>query len=494
MQRRSFVFLRPLAGLTITWIAFASPARADVQDAAKALLAATVTVEVESKPSEADNAASAYSASEYAASASASGALAVASGAVVAPNGMIVVAHVPDSEDADYYVRFAAGKRLPARVVVSDRRSGLRLLQAEEVTTPHLAPAEAPAEIGQRVLAAVVHQGGPVRYVRSKQPHVLSTGIIAATGRRADGVAVELLQTDLRAGAGSAGAPLCDEDGRLIGILVAADASQQESNVTLAIPARYVSELLRVPPGEKTVVIQPAYLGVQLEASEESEGAKVVQVFEDSPAAKAGIQAGDVVAALNGEEVQTPDDLTAHIAQLKSGAKVVLRLERGDENPEVEAVLAERPKPGPSPKQTNTEALELAIPGRYHVVPLQQGAGEAPVDPKYLETVTAWLRSAAQRDQHGARPTYSKSEVRDYTPLTVYVQRPQADERLDKLSEQVQALSEEVKKLSEQLQALSKKLDKPGNPMTREEAIQSLREEFLKKLDDLVRQQDAKPQ
>jgi hypothetical protein len=279
----------------------------------------------------------------------------------------------------------------------------------------------------------------------------------------------------------------------LLGILVAADVSQQESDATLAIPARYVTELLTVASGEKTIVIQPAYLGVQLEPSEEGKGARIVQVFDDSPAAMAGVQTGDIVAALNGEEVQTPEDLTGLVGQLRSGARVVLRLKRGDNTPEVEAVLGERPQPQASSIELAEQRLELAIPGRYHVVPLPEGAGAAQVDPKTVETVTAWLRSAAQRDQHSAAGTFRKTEVRreELTPLTVYVQRPEADERLDKLTDEVKSLSEEVKKLSEQLQALSKKLDKPGPLMTREEAIQSLREEFLKKLDDLVRQQDA---
>jgi S1-C subfamily serine protease len=442
------------------------------------MLAATVTVEVESVAGDAKDDGS--SPERHV--------LAVASGTVVAPEGRIVVANLPHAENAEYYVRPAEGKRLTAKVLVRDRRSGLQLLQAEECDAPHLEITQQPAEIGQRVLAAVVYQGQPVRYIRPRQPHVLSTGIIAATGRRAEGFAVELLQTDIRAGAGSAGAPLCDEDGRLLGILVAADISQEDSDVSLAIPARYVGELLVAESGEKTVVIHPAYLGVQLEPLDEGDGAKIVQVIDDSPAAKGGIQNGDIVAALNGEEVQAPEDLTAQVGRLQAGSKVVLRLKRGDETPEVEVVLAERPQPAPVSVQFD-QRLELAVPGQYRVVPLPQGAGSEALDPKSVESVAGLL----QRAYAAHRQRQNKTEVRpeELTPLTVYVQRPEADQRLDKLTEEVKTLREEVKKLSEQLEVLSKKLDKPGALMTREEAIQSLREEFLKKLDDLVRQQDA---
>jgi S1-C subfamily serine protease len=490
MQRRFLGSWCALAALL--WaLSLVSAAPADDREAAKSLLAATVTVEVESTS---DAATSTGDDSTAKSDSSARSVLAVASGTIVAPEGLIVVTQIPHGENAEYYVRPGAGERLPARVVVSDRRSGLRLLQADAIRSlPHLKLALEPVEVGQRVLAAVVYQGRPVRYVRPHPPHHLSAGIVAAAGRRAEGFAVELFQTDVRAGAGSAGAPLVDENGRLVGVLVAADESQPQNEVTLAIPAHYVGELLKVRTGEETVVIHPAYLGVQLEPAEDGAGAKVTQVFDDSPAAKAGVEAGDIVTAFNGEEVQSPEDLTALVGRLKSGAEATVKLKRGDEQPELAVVLGERPQTDSASPQEYS--LELSLPGQYRVLPLGTGGGTSSADQQTLNALSALLQQRQrQATQRLGIINLKNSEIRneELTPLTVYVQRPQADERLDRLTEEVKTLSEEVKKLSEQLQAISKKLEKPGQ-MTREEAIESLREEFLEKLDDLVRQKNANP-
>jgi S1-C subfamily serine protease len=492
MPRKRLISLAVLFALLGAWSLAAAPARADSPNPAQAVLRATVTVEAESGAAE-DAKQDPSSAKRV---------LAVASGTVVGPEGLIVSFQLPEQESAAFFVR-VQGKRLPAKLLVSDRRSGLRLLQAEACDAPHLPIAEQPAEVGQRVLAAVVYQGRAVRYVRPSSPVILAAGIVTATGRRTDGVAIELLQTDIPAGPGSAGAPLADEQGRLLGILMAVDVSQEEK-ITLAIPARYVSELLKIERGEKPVVIQPAYLGVQLASDADVEGAKVAQVLDDSPAAKVELNPGDVIVAVNGQQVLGADDLTALVAQQTAGARVTLRVKRGDGALEIEAALVERPIAPTSQRvekgygagaegyESMEEGYELGYPGEYRVVPLKVDDDSA-IDAETLRRVTEFLQPyrAAPSNQKPAVPwRLAEPKADDLTPLTIYVQRSEADQRLDRLTGEVKSLREDVKKLAEQLEALSNRLEKPSEPMTREQALQSLRDEFLKKLDDLVRQSE----
>jgi hypothetical protein len=318
-----------------------------------------------------------------------------------------------------------------------------------------------------------------VRYVRPHQPYSLASGFVAGTGRRADGVLVDLFEVGVQAGPGSSGAPVTDLHGRLVGIILAVDASQPDSKITLAVPARWVSDILRRYDPTDRVVIQPAYLGVQLSSTEDG-GAKITEVFENSPAAKAGLKAEDVVTSVDGQPIQSAEDLTAVIGQQKSGAEVSIRVQRGDEERELGVTLAERPSAASEPTTDPATGydLELITPGEYRVAPVP---GRGAVDTQVLERLSKLLQ---QSQGQGDAPA-AATELR---PLGLYVQRPEADQRLDRLTDEVKSLREEVRKLSEQLAALSRKLGDSSKPMTREEAIQSLREEFLKKLDDLGRQ------
>jgi C-terminal processing protease CtpA/Prc len=80
------------------------------------------------------------------------------------------------------------------------------------------------------------------------------------------------------------------------------------------------------------------WLGVAL-----NEQALVVDVFEDSPAQKAGIQEGDVITEIDGRPVENAHTIIAVVSRKRPGDKIVVGLSRGDETVQVEAVAAEKP-------------------------------------------------------------------------------------------------------------------------------------------------------
>jgi S1-C subfamily serine protease len=111
------------------------------------------------------------------------------------------------------------------------------------------------------------------------------------------------------------------------------DDEPLELAVTLA--EQPVRATIRIQP--QTMMRQQAFLGVTLEAADG--GVSIVSVSDGSPAAEAGLQAGDLITAVNGETVNTPAQLTAAIRSQEPGAAVTLSITRDGEAQEVEVTL-----------------------------------------------------------------------------------------------------------------------------------------------------------
>ncbi|HEV3342178.1 MAG TPA: trypsin-like peptidase domain-containing protein, partial [Pirellulales bacterium] len=172
--------------------------------------------------------------------------LALTSGVVVSANGLVVTAN--REPDGHYVVIFADGRSLPARVVVDDRRSGLRLLKVDATDLPHLALADNEAEIGDQVFAA---------FCTDRRERAAAQGMVAARPKAAS------IELDLATGPMSAGGALVNEFGKLVGIISgksAPDARTQTNNS--AVPLRDIRALLAAQQGENTVVVHRGFLGL----------------------------------------------------------------------------------------------------------------------------------------------------------------------------------------------------------------------------------------
>ncbi len=89
----------------------------------------------------------------------------------------------------------------------------------------------------------------------------------------------------------------------------------------------------------------------------------VAEVVPDSPAAHGGLTVGDVIAAVDGQKVDTPDALVKQIAALDPGTEVKLSIERGDQTTELVVVLGQRPaEPAQPPREPRAPARRPAAP------------------------------------------------------------------------------------------------------------------------------------
>jgi putative serine protease PepD len=130
----------------------------------------------------------------------------------------------------------------------------------------------------------------------------------------------------------------------VIGVVdqIATDGSaDQSSGVGFAVPSNLVSaELQQLEAGE---TVEHAYLGVATATSTEPAGAEVAEVVQGSPAAEAGLEEGDVITQVDGEDVTDPEDLVAAIGAAVPGDTVKLEIERESESTEVTLKLGTQP-------------------------------------------------------------------------------------------------------------------------------------------------------
>jgi S1-C subfamily serine protease len=161
-----------------------------------------------------------------------------------------------------------------------------------------------------------------------------------------------VIQTDAAINPGNSGGPLVDMQGRVVGINSAGNGNAE--NIGFAIKIDFVRDTIGssiedpLAPtgylGVSTTAITPD-LRFQQNLSVES-GALVLSTLADGPAADAGIGEGDVIVAVNGEAVDSPEDLGAVLDELKPGDAVSVELvEQDGQSRTVDVELAARPLP-----------------------------------------------------------------------------------------------------------------------------------------------------
>ena len=270
------------------------------------------------------------------------------SGVIVDPAGYVLTNyHVVAGASSDgLRVRLSDDRVISGVTVVgSDEATDLAVLKidAENLITAPWGDSDA-LKVGDWVLAV----GNPFGLDRT-----VTAGIVSAKGRRGivDGsLFQDFLQTDAAVNPGNSGGPLANLKGEIIGINTAI-VGQSFQGISFAIPsqmAREVYDKLR-----KSGRVQRAWLGAELrdltpELAAElntsaSHGVAVNAVVVGAPADKAGIEPGDVVIALEGEDVHNATELAIQVAGSKIGSTVTLNLLRGTKEVQVSLDLEPRP-------------------------------------------------------------------------------------------------------------------------------------------------------
>jgi len=254
----------------------------------------------------------------------------IGSGFVIDPNGYVVTNHhvVDGAQTID--ITLADGRTFPGKVVGIDPETDLALVKVEATGLPALKFGQSSTmKVGEPVMAI----GNPFGL-----EHTVTVGIISGTSRVIGaGRYDDFLQTDAAINPGNSGGPLINTRGEVVGIATAiVSRSGGFQGVGFAIPADLAKPVLgqlrtagQVTRGWLGVSIQP--LTPELAKSfavQGTEGVLVASVVEDSPAAKAGIKAGDLLLRYEDKAVSDPRALSSLVAGTPVGRTVEVQLVR----------------------------------------------------------------------------------------------------------------------------------------------------------------------
>lgn len=244
-------------------------------------------------------------------------------------------------------VKLNDGRQFDGKLVGKDERMDIALVsfEAKDKNIPLAVLGDSDAVQTGDICYAM---GAPLGYRQS-----VTQGIVSATGRSGDGIGNinDFIQTDAAINQGNSGGPLLNIYGQVIGINTwIATGTGGNVGLGFAIPINNIKYAIDefIQSGKITygwigvslTNVKPEYkesLGIK-----DEEGAFASQVFADSPAQKAGIQAGDYITELNGNKVTSVDQLVRDVAILRVGQKGKFKLIRGGKTMEVSVTVEER--------------------------------------------------------------------------------------------------------------------------------------------------------
>jgi serine protease Do len=279
------------------------------------------------------------------------------SGVIFTTDGYIVTNnHVVTDETGrpvdEVIVTLTTGEELPASIAGRDATMDLAVIKVEGEDLPAATFLEDLAEvrIGQYAIAI----GSPLGFQNSVTLGVVS-GVqreIPFVGQQQRQSLVDLIQTDAAISPGNSGGALVDAQGRVIGINVAylPPESTGAQDLGFAIPAD-----VAVDVAEQIISTGRAshpYLGIssvsvsdvreQFDLSRD-DGVLVAEIGQDTPAAEAGLEQGDIIFEMKGEDVQNQADLFRILRRSEVGEEVELKVDRDGDEQTFQVTLGERP-------------------------------------------------------------------------------------------------------------------------------------------------------
>jgi serine protease Do len=271
------------------------------------------------------------------------------------------------------------GKTYTAKVVGSDAKTDVALLKVDGRTDfPYVSFSSNEPRVGDWVIAV----GNPYGLGGT-----VTAGIVSARGRDiGSGPYDDFIQIDAPVNKGNSGGPAFDENGNVIGVTTAIYSPSGGSiGIGFAIPADTVKAVVGQLRDHGSVT--RGWIGVQIQTVtqdiadslglKEAKGALVAEPQAGSPAAKAGIIAGDLIQSVNGQEVKDSRDLAKKIAAIKPGTAVTLAILHNGSSKSVSVTVAGMPSEKAASNEPNAGRNEGAAPLGLTLAPAS-AEGEGP--------------------------------------------------------------------------------------------------------------------
>ena len=273
---------------------------------------------------------------------------ALGSGFVVSEDGYIVTNNHVVSNADEIFVKFSDGREYKTKLIGTSPEVDIAVLKIEsnEKFKPLEFSDSDKVEIGQWSIAF----GNPMGLNDS-----MTVGVVSASGRSSLGIEEieNFIQTDAAINQGNSGGPLIDINGKVIGVNTAILSTSGGSvGLGFAIPSNLVSVVKDsiISTGK----FEKPYIGVYLNNLDSEKvkalnikstnGVLIAKVIENGPAARAGMQANDVVVAVNGKSVNSAGAFIGELAAKKIGETVELSIIRNSQTLKIRVPLEEVPK------------------------------------------------------------------------------------------------------------------------------------------------------
>ena len=264
------------------------------------------------------------------------------SGVIISQDGYIVTnSHVISKAD-NIIVMLNDGRKATAKVIGNDVESDLALIKVDLTGLKPLGFREQATQVGDVVLAI----GNPFGVGQT-----VTQGIISATGRTGLGINTveDFIQTDAAINPGNSGGALVDAYGQLVGINTAIfSRSGGSMGIGFAIPTEIVKLVMNgiIKDGK----VHRGWLGIELQSSmkdptklsDDTQGVEVMNVMRNGPAAKAGLQKGDIITAMDNKPVDDANTLIQMVARKAPNSVVNLQVMRNKAQSSVNVTLGER--------------------------------------------------------------------------------------------------------------------------------------------------------
>ena len=427
--------------------------------------------------------------------------LLLSSGTLVSADGLIVtIVEIPDS--AEFSVTLADGRQMPAKLMVDDQRTRLKLLKIDASDLPHLAACEQPLQVGDDVAWT---------FCLDAKGRGAGHAMVVATGRDVAGFGYDLIQLDARVAQLSAGGPVLDESGKLAGI-VAVNQSSGGQTVSFAIPVRAVQQLLEFRRENEPAVIRRGVMGIALTQGAGGKSELIADPTSESPAFAAGIKKGDVILEIDGVKVSTIEDVLHRGSLRRAGDVVKVKIRRDDAEKTFDISLA------PAPATARNTPRELAnemndyhkrieavrrsreeIAAKIHEDATRSAQSNTkPVLPQVRRGESLYIVDAEGKLQTIPFPTDEKTGeafrrylhdyydalgkqvqqspvVTDRKPVqspsvpSVQVQRSDVEKKLEEIGRDVATLRQQMEKLTEELKQLQEQLTESRNAEPKKE-------------------------
>lgn len=269
------------------------------------------------------------------------------SGVIMSEDGYVLTNHHVVNGADEVKVALADNATIyDAKIVGTDPQTDIAVLKVDAHNLPAITVTDSDLlEVGDAVLAI----GNPFGVGQT-----VTMGIVSAKGRAGMGIVdyEDFIQTDASINPGNSGGALVDAGGRLVGINTAIlSRTGGNQGIGFAIPANLARSVMdqlvkggKVSRGYLGVALQPVTAAIAKEYRLASQnGALIADVATHTPAADAGLQAGDVVLELDGKMVSDSRHLRLMVGQHAPGTKISLKVMRDGKERTIEVELREMP-------------------------------------------------------------------------------------------------------------------------------------------------------